>query len=82
MEKPHRQSLPVLALQVEIDGLGTQAARRALHGGEQCRPATGDDILELHAGIADLGDIVSGAKPGRVNEDEIIIFDSTGTAIE
>jgi ornithine cyclodeaminase/alanine dehydrogenase-like protein (mu-crystallin family) len=31
---------------------------------------------------ADLGDIVSGARPGRENDDEIIVFDSTGTAIE
>lgn len=31
---------------------------------------------------AELSEIVSGAKPGRINEDEIIIFDSTGVAIE
>jgi ornithine cyclodeaminase/alanine dehydrogenase-like protein (mu-crystallin family) len=31
---------------------------------------------------ADLGEIVSGTKPGRASKDEIIVFDSTGTAIE
>jgi ornithine cyclodeaminase/alanine dehydrogenase-like protein (mu-crystallin family) len=31
---------------------------------------------------ADLADVVSGRKPGRTAEDEIIIFDSTGTALE
>jgi alanine dehydrogenase len=31
---------------------------------------------------ADLGEIVSGMKPGRTSENEIIVFDSTGTAIE
>jgi ornithine cyclodeaminase/alanine dehydrogenase-like protein (mu-crystallin family) len=31
---------------------------------------------------AELHEIISGAKPGRVSEQEIIIFDSTGTAIE
>lgn len=31
---------------------------------------------------ADLGDIVTGAKPGRLRPEEIIVFDSTGTAIQ
>jgi ornithine cyclodeaminase/alanine dehydrogenase-like protein (mu-crystallin family) len=31
---------------------------------------------------ADLGDIVIGAKPGRMRDDEIIVFDSTGTALQ
>jgi ornithine cyclodeaminase/alanine dehydrogenase-like protein (mu-crystallin family) len=41
--------------------------------------SSGLSSTDIHA---DLGDIVSGAKPGRMTEDEIIIFDSTGTAIE
>ena len=55
---------------------------------EQC-VAMGDLRLALVSSTlsssdvhADLGDIVSGAKPGRTTEDEIIVFDSTGTAIE
>jgi alanine dehydrogenase len=31
---------------------------------------------------AELGEIVAGAKPGRVSSDETIIFDSTGTALQ
>jgi alanine dehydrogenase len=31
---------------------------------------------------ADLGDLVVGAKSGRLRDDEIVIFDSTGTAIQ
>lgn len=31
---------------------------------------------------AELSDLVVGAKPGRANDDEIVIFDSTGTAIQ
>jgi ornithine cyclodeaminase/alanine dehydrogenase-like protein (mu-crystallin family) len=34
---------------------------------------------EVHG---DLGDILVGAKPGRTGPDEIIVFDSTGTAIQ
>jgi ornithine cyclodeaminase/alanine dehydrogenase-like protein (mu-crystallin family) len=55
---------------------------------EQC-VAMGDLRLALASSAlsssdvhADLGDIVSGARPGRTNEREIIVFDSTGTAIE
>jgi alanine dehydrogenase len=31
---------------------------------------------------AELGEIVAGKKPGRLSDDEIIIFDSTGTALQ
>lgn len=31
---------------------------------------------------AELGDVIAGLRPGRESEDEIIIFDSTGTAIQ
>ncbi len=31
---------------------------------------------------AELGEIIAGKKPGRVSPDEIIIFDSTGTALQ
>jgi ornithine cyclodeaminase/alanine dehydrogenase-like protein (mu-crystallin family) len=31
---------------------------------------------------AELADVVAGAKPGRLHDDEIIVFDSTGTALE
>ena len=31
---------------------------------------------------AELGEVVAGKKPGRLNDDEIVIFDSTGTALQ
>lgn len=31
---------------------------------------------------AELGEVVAGRKPGRVHDDEIIVFDSTGTALQ
>ncbi|MFI6323290.1 ornithine cyclodeaminase family protein [Nonomuraea sp. NPDC050556] len=31
---------------------------------------------------AELGDVIRGVKPGRLSPDEIIVFDSTGTAIQ
>src|SRR5215207_6415820 len=31
---------------------------------------------------AELADVVSGRKPGRLAPDEIVVFDSTGTALE
>jgi ornithine cyclodeaminase/alanine dehydrogenase-like protein (mu-crystallin family) len=55
---------------------------------EQCvamgdlRLAMASSALSSSDVYADLGDIVSGAVPGRTNDDEIIVFDSTGAAIE
>jgi hypothetical protein len=51
------------------------------------------DMGDLHHAIAagamtaaqvhaELGDVVAGAKPGRRRRDEVIVFDSTGTAIQ
>jgi alanine dehydrogenase len=31
---------------------------------------------------AELGDVVSGKRPGRESDDEIIVFDSTGMALQ
>ena len=31
---------------------------------------------------AELGEVVAGRKPGRTRDDEVIIFDSTGTALQ
>jgi ornithine cyclodeaminase/alanine dehydrogenase-like protein (mu-crystallin family) len=54
----------------------------------QCA-SMGDLHHAVHAGAmqpedvhAELGQIVVGAKPGRVNDEEIVVFDSTGTAIQ
>ena len=55
---------------------------------EQCA-AIGDLHHALDAGVitrrdvrASLDEVVAGVQPGRISEDEIIIFDSTGLAIE
>jgi ornithine cyclodeaminase/alanine dehydrogenase-like protein (mu-crystallin family) len=31
---------------------------------------------------AELGEIIAGGKPGRTSDEEVIIFDSTGTALQ
>jgi alanine dehydrogenase len=55
---------------------------------EQCA-TIGDLHHALDAGLmtradvhAELGEVVSGRKPGRTRDDEIIVFDSTGTAFQ
>jgi ornithine cyclodeaminase/alanine dehydrogenase-like protein (mu-crystallin family) len=55
---------------------------------EQCA-TIGDLHHALAAGVmtradvhAELGEVVAGRKPGRTTEDEIVIFDSTGTALQ
>ncbi len=55
---------------------------------EQCANI-GDLHHAIHEGLvtkekvhAELGEIVSGKKPGRESEEEVIIFDSTGTALQ
>jgi len=50
------------------------------------------DVGELHHALndgmrredvhAELGEIILGKKPGRVSQDEIIVFDSTGTSLQ
>lgn len=55
---------------------------------EQCldmgdlRHAVAEGAISATDVHADLGDIISGAKPGRTSPDEIFIFDSTGTAAQ
>jgi ornithine cyclodeaminase/alanine dehydrogenase-like protein (mu-crystallin family) len=55
---------------------------------EQCA-AIGDLHHAISAGVmgksdvyAELGAVVAGRTPGRTSDDEIIIFDSTGTALQ
>ncbi|MGH7561445.1 MAG: ornithine cyclodeaminase family protein [Gemmatimonadales bacterium] len=55
---------------------------------DQCA-AFGDLHHALAAGVmrreqvrAELGAVVAGTRPGRLSEDEIVIFDSTGTALQ
>jgi ornithine cyclodeaminase/alanine dehydrogenase-like protein (mu-crystallin family) len=55
---------------------------------EQCA-VMGDLHHALVAGVmgrdqvyAELGEVVAGKKPGRVNRDDVIVFDSTGMALQ
>ena len=44
--------------------------------GGGARDAARDDVR------AELGDVIAGRRPGRLTDDEIVIFDSTGTALQ
>ena len=46
------------------------------------RLAIASSALSLTDVYGDLGELADGAKPGRTHDDEITLFDSTGTAIE
>ncbi len=39
-------------------------------------------LIESTAVYCELGEVVAGVKPGRTSPDEIIIFDSTGMALQ
>lgn len=54
---------------------------QASHSGEVNVPLSKKIITRANI-YAEIGEIVAGAKPGRVSEDEITVFDSTGLAIQ
>jgi len=54
---------------------------QASHGGEINVPLSKKIITRANI-YAEIGEIVAGAKPGRVSEDEITVFDLTGLAIQ
>lgn len=57
------------------------AVAQASHSGEVNVPIS-NGIFSVDEIYAELGQVVSGSKPGRVNEGEITVFDSTGLAIQ
>jgi len=61
---------------IVVDLLDQCAVIGDLHHALEQRLITKDDVH------AELGEIIAGKKPGRTSEDEIIIFDSTGTALQ
>ncbi len=72
----------------ELDPLLMASSKVVVDSIEQC-VAFGDLHQAIEAGVmsaenvyASLGEIVAGDRPGRTNNDEITIFDSTGTAIQ
>ena len=72
----------------ELDPLLLARSKLVTDITEQCS-AIGDLHHALAAGVmsradvyAELGEVISGRKPGRTSPDEIIVFDSTGTALQ
>jgi len=61
---------------VVVDSLDQCASMGDLHHALEARVMRREDVH------AELGDIVAGARPGRESDDEVIVFDSTGTALQ
>jgi alanine dehydrogenase len=73
----------------ELDGELIRRARLVGDSREACFRESGDLILPLREGLigeehfyAELGEIVTGRKPGRLSDREITVFKSNGLAIQ
>jgi ornithine cyclodeaminase/alanine dehydrogenase-like protein (mu-crystallin family) len=73
----------------EIDSLTVQRARVVVDSREAALAEAGDLLIPLKAGLisldhigTELGEIIAGTKPGRVNPDEITFFKSVGVAVQ
>ena len=78
-DSPEKQELePTLISQnkVVVDMLEQCASIGELHH------ALAAGLIESADVYAELGEIIAGSKPGRTTSDEIIIFDSTGMALQ
>jgi alanine dehydrogenase len=78
-DNEHKQEIDVALLQqavVVVDDTEQCATIGDLHHAIDAGPVTRGDVR------ATLGEVVAGVKPGRLREDEIVIFDSTGIALE
>ncbi len=78
-DSPDKQELGVSLMQgtkVVVDILKQCAMAGELHHALEA------DILSKDAVHAEIGQIVAGKRPGREAEDEIIIYDATGTALQ
>jgi alanine dehydrogenase len=78
-DSPDKQELDPALMRgnkVVVDILEQCATIGELHHALEKRLIRKEDVH------AELGEVVAGRKPGRVSEDEIIIFDSTGTALQ
>ncbi len=72
----------------ELDARLIAASKVVVDSLDQCA-AIGDLKLALKQGLmtkadahAELGEVIAGRKPGRENSEEVIVFDSTGTALQ
>src|SRR5262249_47173635 len=78
-DSPEKQEIEpeLLASNVVVaDVLEQCAAMGDLHHPFDARLMRREDVR------AELADVVAGSKPGRLSDEEIIIFDSTGTALQ
>ena len=78
-DSPEKQEIEpeLLASNVVIaDVLEQSAVMGDLHHAFDARLMRREDVR------AELADVVAGSKPGRLSDEEIIIFDSTGTALQ
>jgi ornithine cyclodeaminase/alanine dehydrogenase-like protein (mu-crystallin family) len=72
----------------ELDPAILGVGRLVVDSREQCATigelhhALEQAVLESPAEVAELAEVVVGAKPGRQSREEIAVFDSTGTALE
>jgi len=78
-DNAEKQELDARLLQgnkVVVDILSQCAQAGELHHALQ------QNLLKIHDVHAEIGEIVSGKKPGRTSPSEIIIYDATGTALQ
>lgn len=78
-DAPGKQELDpaiLLRAKVVVDDM-----EQAVHGGEVNVPISKGIMTRDHI-YADLGEIVTGKKPGRTSDEEITVFDSTGLAVQ
>jgi alanine dehydrogenase len=75
-EKQELEPVLLAGNKVVVDILEQCASIGELHH------ALAEGLMEKDAVHAEIGEVVAGVKPGRVSADEIIIFDSTGMALQ
>lgn len=78
-DHPHKNELKAdlfSGTRIVVDRVGQASTMGDLHHAIKAGSASCDSVH------AELADIVAGRKPGRTNPDEIVVFDSTGLAIQ
>ena len=63
-------------------GVPQRARRLGPVDGRHAQADQPEDFLAREHVHAELADLVAGRRPGRTRQDEITIFDSTGTALQ
>jgi ornithine cyclodeaminase/alanine dehydrogenase-like protein (mu-crystallin family) len=78
-DNPGKQEIDALAMassRVVVDSLTACAASGDLHHAIEAGAMSEQDVH------GELSAIVAGRIPGRISEDEVFVFDSTGTALQ